>query len=624
MLAKSGLQKRIVLLVSIGMLTVFALLGTLSALAVDESVRRTLQDRLDLAEASAQHVDYVLKQNIDLLQGATFFQGVDLEDANLDPERRALHDVYFHTIFGDGVYIVDKEGRVLWREPSFPDPDPALSEYPHVRKALETGKPVVSDIYVVNGTGRPVVSIVIPVKNASGKLVGLVGGDVDLTSSNLQKVIQPVGLGPSGYVQVVDSKGVVIAASSRSQILTESDHSNRLENLIRQKKPVVSTCHDCHASDSPATAQATREAEVMAFVPLQTAPWGLVIRESEREALAPARRLQQQFLLFGVPVFLISVALAWGTAQSVIRPIVLLTRAAEKISNGNLSDSTPYLGEDEIGRLALTFDEMRVKLKDSLENFQRLNKELESRVEQRTGELREKERTRGELLRKVISAQEDERKRLARELHDETSQSLAALVVALDATAVASFRSKVAVRKRIERIRSLAVRTLEEINKLIFDLRPSLLDDLGLIPAIQWYAESRLASAGVKVHVETVGDERRLPPEIETALYRAVQEAITNIAKHAHAENVSLTLDFDESGVTVEIEDDGDGFDVQAVSDAAAINGSFGLLGMRERISLLDGELEVSSEPGSGTRIRLVVPLWQRGDLYAENKSVVG
>ncbi|MBI4319155.1 MAG: HAMP domain-containing protein [Chloroflexi bacterium] len=632
MLANGGLQRRIVVLVATGMAVVLALLGTLSTLAVDESTRRTLQERLNLAEAAAQHLDDVLKQNLEVLQGVAFFHGVDIQDADLDPERRALHDAYFHTIFGDGVYLVDRAGMTLWREPAVVEPFPELSQYAHVREAFGTGKPVISDIYVT-AVGRPVVSMVIPVKNAQGELVGLVGGDIDVTSTGLQKIIQPMGLGPSGYVQVVDSKGMVLAASTRSDVLKESDHSNRMAGLIQQRRPVVSTCHDCHQPTASAGAMATKGQEVMAFVPLQAAPWGLVIREPEHEALAPARRLQQQFLLFGTPVFFIAIALAWGAAQSVVRPITTLTRAAEKIANGNLSNRTPFLGEDEIGRLALTFDVMRVKLKESLDSFQRLNRELESRVEQRArdlrasegelqqrnrelsmlyGELVIKDQTRGELLRKVITAQEDERKRIARELHDETSQSLAALVVALEAMTVSPDRGSVELKKRIETVKSLAVRTLDNINELIFDLRPALLDDLGLIPAIKWYAESRLQAGGVKVHIETCGDERRLPPEVETALFRTTQEAITNIAKHAHADNVAVTLGFDDSSVSVEIEDDGDGFDVSAASKSTS-DGAFGLLGMRERVTLLDGNLDISSEPGGGTRVSIVVPLGHRG-----------
>lgn len=641
MVRKSSIQKRIIVLVTVGMLSVLVFLGVLSSTVVDQSINRTLQERLNLAEMTALYLDYVIKQNIDTLQGVTFTEGVNILDSDLEPERRALRNAYFHTIFSDGVYIVNTLGQTIWREPS-PNAPADLSNYAHIKMALRNGRPTVSNIYLIDGTGRPVVSIVIPIRDAEGEMVGLIGGDIDLTSATIQKLIRPIGLSPSGYVQVVDSNGVVVAGSRQADILTESDHSNRLAQLIYQKQPKVSTCHDCHQSAQDDGVPTARDAEVMAFVPLETAPWGLVIREAEKDALAPAYALQRQFLLLGAPMFLLSLILAWATAQSVIRPVQALTRTAEEIASGNLSAATPDLGEDEIGKLALAFNTMRLRLKESLDSFQHLTKELEDRVEQRTRELSasqqqlmqrneelsllyeeilHKDQLRGDLLRKVISAQEEERKRIARELHDETSQSLAALVVALEAAALAPFRNRTDVRQRIENTKQLAVRALEEIHKMIFDLRPSLLDDLGLIPAINWYAESRLNPLGTRVRIEVSGNERRLEPEVETALFRIVQEAISNTAKHADADNVTVMLDFNHSSILVEIEDDGNGFDVQRTLEAARRDDGFGLLGMRERVALLDGQLEIVSEPGSGTTIKVKVPVNQRSDNHAEDTS---
>jgi signal transduction histidine kinase len=197
-------------------------------------------------------------------------------------------------------------------------------------------------------------------------------------------------------------------------------------------------------------------------------------------------------------------------------------------------------------------------------------------------------------------------------------------VVALEAAALASPQDILELRKRVEGIKDLAVRALDEIHNMIFDLRPSLLDDLGLIPAINWYAESKLGSLGARVRIEIGGDERRLEPQVETALFRIVQEAITNIAKHANAENVAISLDFESDSVTIEIEDDGNGFDVQQTLQAARPEDGFGLLGMSERVALLDGRLEITSEPSNGTSIKVRVPVSQRSGQYAESKSAVG
>ncbi|MEW6030154.1 MAG: GAF domain-containing protein [Chloroflexota bacterium] len=250
-------------------------------------------------------------------------------------------------------------------------------------------------------------------------------------------------------------------------------------------------------------------------------------------------------------------------------------------------------------------------------------------------EVQRKERLRGELLTKALAAQEDERKRIARELHDEVSQSLTALLY--EAEDGLEMDTSPATRERLQSICELTQHTLNNIHKLIFDLRPSMLDQLGLIPALRWLAESRLEARGVRVTVNTgmqvpfdedEPDSRRLSPEIETALYRVIQEAINNIARHAAARNVEINLEFDEETARVNIKDDGIGFDLLELNATANTvldgNGSnipnnargLGLMGMQERIALLGGELEILTAPGSGTQIYLHVPLRKRNLVY--------
>ncbi len=225
-------------------------------------------------------------------------------------------------------------------------------------------------------------------------------------------------------------------------------------------------------------------------------------------------------------------------------------------------------------------------------------------------ELQRKEHLRGELLRKVIGAQEEERRRIARELHDETSQNLTALIYG--AEEASEMRKLAEVRERLEQMRALAQRTLDGVHKVIFDLRPTMLDHLGLLPAIRWYAESRLAGSPTRITVYEAcrpGDVCRLPAEMETALFRVIQEAISNIARHALARNVRLAVTRDALHVRIEIEDDGIGFDLVELSLSPDSVRGLGLLGMRERVELLGGSLDIDTAPGYGTRLRIFVPL---------------
>lgn len=235
-------------------------------------------------------------------------------------------------------------------------------------------------------------------------------------------------------------------------------------------------------------------------------------------------------------------------------------------------------------------------------------------------ELQRKERMRGELLLKVITAQEAERKRIARELHDQTSQALAALAVAVE-TAAGQAAEGGDVVESLARMKSLAVDTLEEIHRLIFDLRPTLLDDLGLIAALRWYAETRLGEVGIKVRLEVVGEETRLAPQIETALYRVVQEAVTNVANHSGAQSFTVTLVLKPDRLQLSMVDDGWGFDMAELARSRDQKRGLGLMGMKERVELLGGSFSIYSELGGGTKITVEVPLTVGGGEGGEGEA---
>lgn len=241
------------------------------------------------------------------------------------------------------------------------------------------------------------------------------------------------------------------------------------------------------------------------------------------------------------------------------------------------------------------------------------------------GELRDKERLRAELLAKAIHAQEDERRRIARELHDETGQSLNAIVFGLKATEAALNTNPIQARDMVTRLKSAAGDTVRELQTIIYDLRPGLLDDLGLTPALRWFAETRLQNEGTGIVWDIHGAERRLDPEVETALFRIGQEAITNIARYAHASEVKIALVFDENHAVLEITDNGIGFNIHELLTHPPENGrGLGLLGIRERAELRHGKFELASTPGSGTRIRVQLPNRAGGINHDENSNSAG
>jgi signal transduction histidine kinase len=205
-------------------------------------------------------------------------------------------------------------------------------------------------------------------------------------------------------------------------------------------------------------------------------------------------------------------------------------------------------------------------------------------------------------LRRVVAAQELERRRLARELHDETGQALTSVLLALR-----SLEEKAAdeeTRTTVAQVRELVVATLHDVRRLAVELRPKALDDFGLEAALERLTQTFAEQAGLPVDFHATLGSGRLPEEVETALYRIVQEALTNIVKHAQASRVSVVLTRKGESAVAVIEDDGLGFDPDETRD-----GGFGLVGMRERVALLDGRLAIEASPGSGTTIAAEVPL---------------
>ncbi len=220
-------------------------------------------------------------------------------------------------------------------------------------------------------------------------------------------------------------------------------------------------------------------------------------------------------------------------------------------------------------------------------------------------EVRAKEVARGELIEKLLTAQEDERRRIARELHDEAGQALTALILNLEMAERAASAEETA---RLQRLRGIAEHTLGELRTLIYELRPTILDDLGLGAAIRWMVKEVVEPTGVKVDLHLQGLDRRLPHQVETAIFRITQEAFNNMLKHAAASRARVAVEVNSREVTVTVEDNGKGFNPATVPVSRSGRG-LGLMGMRERAELLGGLLEIDSVLGRGTRVHGVLPL---------------
>lgn len=213
-----------------------------------------------------------------------------------------------------------------------------------------------------------------------------------------------------------------------------------------------------------------------------------------------------------------------------------------------------------------------------------------------------------QLSSQVLTAHEGERKRIARELHDDTGQALTSILVRL--RLLEKTVADEGVRQNVEELRELTSNALDSVRRMAVDLRPSALDDLGLVPALHSYAEKYSTAWPIKVTFSAEGLKKRLPTNVELVLYRIVQEALTNVAKHSGASTVEINLRRRSNTVTVAVYDDGKGFDIREVTRT---DGSgLGLFGMRERLALVGGAIDIESAPGRGTTIIARVPLQDR------------
>lgn len=547
-----GIRNRIVVLVTVGALAPLGALGFLAGSRIARLEAELGEERQRLARTLATRLDDALEAELAALEGIA-------SDATFDSARPGTHDrallqgVLRRSRLLESAFVARADAAVVV-EPEGAVPACAATSAAHAGRVprLEAASALLC--------------LLAPVDTAGGRVV--IGGTIRTGAPALTALLR-AGPGPATAALVDGDGGTAVPGPG------DDDGMPR----------AVTT------------------------VPLALGGWQLRVSAPAREA-ASLRARTTTLLVLIVPLVLV---FAWGAARSVTRPLATLGQAAGRIARGGIEEPLPDLGGDEVGRLGRTMETMRQALKEALDAAARSNAVLEERVEQRTRELerlnrelKEREQARGRLLRKVITAQEEERKRIARELHDESCQTLSVLVISLD-----GLRARVGdpdAGQAIAAARDMAVRTLDEVHRLIFDLRPAVLDDLGLPAALEWLAERHLEAAGVAVRLEMAPLDGRLPVEAETAVFRAVQEVLTNVARHAGATSVLLQMGRQGDEAVIEIEDDGRGFDPASVADLAPSGRGLGLLGIRERMELLGGSALVDSSPGHGTRVVLKIP----------------
>jgi two-component system sensor histidine kinase UhpB len=608
-----GLQKRIMLYVAVGLAVMFGVVAVLGLDAIDEATRLVYRERLSTAHTTAGILERdfarvavaIETAHAELFPGSGSRVPAGTAIRLLARFQRTPDEYPYFAIAG--VWILDGAGRVLDGAGS-PGASAAAGQDIRVRIAASPdGRLAVLPAAGSASGAQPFAALALRIASSPPKLGPIVV--VHTVSLSRSEPFVPAdhgeprapgepgpttGIADEYHLEVVGPDGVTLLGVGADERPGQpSPHFAAIRDLVATGS-AATLLHDPGSSGDGTP-------HVMAAVPLGSSPFYVVLEQSVDVALALPNQLRDRlFLSIGLGLVL-TLAVAWITTRRVVKPTEQLMRAAERMAGGDLASPIEVSAQDEVGQLAGSLEAMRQRLNVAQETIGRANRELELRVSDRTARL-------GQVLRRTISAQEEERLRLARELHDETAQALAALTIALDRTRDDLDAGTPDARERVLEARRIAAGLLEEIRRLILGLRPSVLDDLGLVPAIRWLCETSLADRGIEVSIEAEAGPR-LPAHVEVTLFRIIQEAVSNIARHAGAAQVRVGLRVTDGMARVTIVDDGRGFDVARTIGPAGSDGSVGLIGMQERVGLLGGTIEIRSAAAIGTEIVVDVPL---------------
>jgi signal transduction histidine kinase len=346
-------------------------------------------------------------------------------------------------------------------------------------------------------------------------------------------------------------------------------------------------------------------------VPVEHGAVGYVrVGMSEQDMRRLLGKSIRSFSLITLAVCLLAAMVATRLAYRIVHPIRQLARAAQQIRRGDYGVRIRDDEQAEVGHLASAFKEMVAALK-------RQNGENETLLK----ELRAKDALHVKLLKKLISAQEDERKRISRELHDEAGQSLASLLAYLQLLLAGGVTSRQ--EESIKQIKQLVVGILGGLREMAVELRPPALDDLGLVPAMAKYIDTYALQREMAVVFAPQQDDPAIDGAVALALYRILQESLTNISRHAGATAAHVSLAVCDDEVVMDIRDNGQGFDDASLPSLFDSGSRLGIHGMKERVELLEGRFSIESQPGRGTAIHVTLPRYL-GEAYARDQDHPG
>ena len=457
-----------------------------------------------------------------------------------------------------------------------------MDDHPFFQRARRLQRPVRSDLYV-DDHGRHQIAIAVPSYDASGQFAGCVIGIWRLGESCLGLAVGTVRVGGRGFAYLVDEHGTILAHPDPTLLGADASRHPAVAALLRGERGAQ-------------TLRVEGDIRVVGYAPisLHALPsslfadeswedWGLLTSELWKDLIAPLRPYVR--LMIVVVIALVSlplIVLAVGT-QRIAAPLQSLVPQVERVAAGHFDTQVSRsAGSSEMRELGLAFNKM-------VDQLRRYQSDIQNYVVS------------------ILTSQEEERKRIARELHDETAQALVVLgrrIEALQETATTD-----ELLAELEALRDIVDDTLQGVRRFTRDLRPPLLEELGLPRSLEILGDRLDREESFSIDVRIIGEQRPLLPELELGLYRLAQESLSNVRRHAQAKHVEVTLTYGRDQVSLQISDDGVGFDAPTDPNELMRSGRLGLMGIHERARLFGGRATIRSARGRGTVVSVVVPL---------------
>lgn len=441
----------------------------------------------------------------------------------------------------------------------------------------------------------------------SGKVIesSLRNAMMESNFSEMQRILDAVGdTGDFNVVYLLDSNGKIIF----------SPHGQDVGKRLDNSHPTCQECHRLSPEARPSSVVVADDGQRVfrSMYPIRNSPECMTCHDPQEPIIGllltdiPFAKVEsalgadlRENLLWWLGTILATVVVVnVSLSKIVIERLQRLSQALTGFGQDRLGLRLPTDAPDEIGQLSEAFNNMSRRIEEEVAENLALSDHLYHQSQQR-----------GELLKHLITAQEDERKRVARELHDDLGQALGALSLQTEAVERLIDSNPEGAIQQLRLTRELIDGTTESMYELILDLRPSVLDDLGLLSALQAQAERCLEGSSIQFELNTDGLTERLEPELETTLYRIYQEALNNARRHSGARNISITISIHNGYLESEIRDDGHGFDLQELDTDRGHHHGWGLIGIKERVSQWGGQIEIITDPENGTLIKLRFPL---------------